>query len=252
MSNEGDIIVDDTNAYGIRLVCFDDYIYKHSVAVQRMWDEEVVHTILSHVVDGTDVLDIGANIGLVTLGLLQRAVMSGRHIRKVHCFECDTRTFQLLITNLTLYPATQLYPFALSDTQQLCQSLVNEYNQGCNRIYSTIDAEVGEARHEYSFLPSDSTHVDKISFLSIPLDSILYQFPVRVSVVKLDVEGFELNVLRGATVFLERHRPVIIIEVWAIHWEKARDFLAGLRYSRWERLVNPHYNNEDYVFYPDA
>jgi len=32
-------------------------------------------------------------------------------------------------------------------------------------------------------------------------------------VIKIDVEGFELNVLRGARLTLEKHRPLLFLEI---------------------------------------
>lgn len=36
---------------------YDDYIYKHSIAVDKFWDEEVVDKIISHIKPNTDILD---------------------------------------------------------------------------------------------------------------------------------------------------------------------------------------------------
>lgn len=248
MSETISIVVNDNNAYGVRLTCFKDYLYHHSVAAQRIWDKEVVEEIVSHLVDGTDVLDIGANIGLVSLGVLQQA--RGR-LRSIHCFECDTRTFQLLVSNLSPYSAVKMYPFALGDSQQLCNTAVNIYNQGCNRIYCTKDAIAGERSCSAPIDQEQLCLEHHVFILSIPLDSIRYQFTNRVSVVKIDVEGFELQVLRGATAFLRQHCPIIVIEIITSHFEEVRSFLAGIRYTTYRRILNPLYLNEDYVFFPD-
>ena len=47
----------------------------------------------------------------------------------------------------------------------------------------------------------------------VPLDSLIDNFDKRVSVMKIDVEGFEYNVLFGACKFIEKHKPIIIIEI---------------------------------------
>jgi FkbM family methyltransferase len=247
------LVQNNNNIYGRVLFSYDDYIYQHSILVGRLWDEEVVDTILQHVKPGTDVLDIGANIGLVTLGVLQQAAARGIPRPAIHCFECNINTFNMLTYNTTGCPSVSLYSFALGDKTQLCNVTQLPQNMGCSYIYQARD-EHGQESYDYSSMIPTDIHVQTgNSFVvCLPLDSILYQFTRPISVVKIDVEGFERQVLRGARSLLMAHRPVVIVEIWKIHETEVIAFFESIQYSRWERLKNPHYNNEDYVFYPDA
>ena len=246
------VLVDKDNVYGRQLACFNDYIFQHSVAIGRLWDEEGIDTLLEHIADDTEILDIGANIGLVTLGLLQKAQQRGIRIHAVHCFECDPFTFGLLHGNLAHEPRVKTYPFAIGDIQQICQMTHNTYNRGCNYIYHTSDS-TGETQYDYTTfrLKGVETNRPSIQVLSVPLDSILYQFKKRISVLKIDIEGFELQALRGAIKLLQMHRPVVLVEIWPINLERIMSLLKGIGYSHMEKVENPHYCNEDYVFYPD-
>jgi len=48
-----------------------------------------------------------------------------------------------------------------------------------------------------------------------PLDEILTELGVeRVDFIKIDVEGSELEVLRGLTRTLKRYRPKVVVEIW--------------------------------------
>ena len=46
-----------------------DYIYNNSVITNEFFDFEVCKTILEYATPDSDIIDIGANIGLVTLGI---------------------------------------------------------------------------------------------------------------------------------------------------------------------------------------
>lgn len=247
------VVVSTENVYGRQLAGFNDYIFQHSVAIGRIWDEEVIDTLLEHIADDTEILDIGANIGLVTLGLLQKAQQRGVRIHAVHCFECDPFTFTLLHHNLQHDPHIKMYPFAIGDTQQICEITNNSYNAGCNYIYHTADSK-GETEYDYTtFRPTGNQEVVRpsIQVLSVPLDSILYQFKKRISALKIDIEGFELQALRGAIKLLQMHRPVVLVEIWKINLEPVVTLMKDIGYSRFEKVKNPHYPNEDYIFYPN-
>jgi hypothetical protein len=87
----------------------------------------------------------------------------------------------------------------------------------------------------------------------IPLDSVLYQFQSRrVSVVKIDVEGFECEVLLGAKAFLARHRPVVIVEAWRVYQEKVFHLMKDMGYGSPSKLADADHFMDDYVFYPDV
>jgi FkbM family methyltransferase len=58
------------------------------------------------------------------------------------------------------------------------------------------------------------------------LDDISSPFEVReLAVLKIDAEGFDIDVLKGGRSFLERHNPVLIVEFW----EGGADIRAWLK-----------------------
>ena len=80
------------------------------------------------------------------------------------------------------------------------------------------EAQVGEAaeqsrRHgekrRYSFREGIAKVERRIAV--VPLDSLKFDLPI--SLIKIDTEGFELKVLRGASRLISEHRPYIAVEV---------------------------------------
>jgi FkbM family methyltransferase len=63
------------------------------------------------------------------------------------------------------------------------------------------------------------------------LDDISVHFDVReLAVLKIDAEGFDIDVLKGGKSFLERHDPVLIVEFWE-GGDDIRDWLKAAGYS---------------------
>jgi len=67
------------------------------------------------------------------------------------------------------------------------------------------------------------------------LDDICREIRTRISLIKIDVEGHELEVLLGSVDTLRRHRPVLLIEIEQRHSpvpiSETFDFLMSLGYS---------------------
>ncbi|WP_218919278.1 FkbM family methyltransferase [Burkholderia sp. FL-7-2-10-S1-D7] len=70
---------------------------------------------------------------------------------------------------------------------------------------------------------------------SCTLDTL--NFPKSPALIKIDVEGLELDVLKGGTAFLERHGfPPLLLEAWNLEWFSEKraallDYLKTLGYT---------------------
>jgi FkbM family methyltransferase len=81
------------------------------------------------------------------------------------------------------------------------------------------------------------------------IDSLLFD---SVSLIKIDVEGHELDVLRGATRTLKNLMPWLIIEVWDHHRTAVCSYLDNLGYVRFTlRELTPYEGSaQNLVFLP--
>jgi FkbM family methyltransferase len=248
-----DIITLNNNIYGVDIKCFNDFIYKKSISLDKLWDEEIIDEILNNLEENTDIIDIGANIGLITLGILKKANQNNTKINNIHCFECDPKIITLLSYNISSIKNIIMYPFALSDTQELCNMTTLEENMGCNYIFKSNNNEK-EINYDYSMLFRTSNHKQNTNtnILAIPLDSIKYNFKKKVSIIKIDVEGYEIKVIKGAMDIISIYRPIIIIEIFEkINFKQVMELFINLNYKRYKKIQNKMYNNQDYVFFPD-
>lgn len=68
--------------------------------------------------------------------------------------------------------------------------------------------------------------IEKIDVKTDRMDNVI-PITLPISLIKIDVEGAEYQVLKGATGILEKQRPVIIFE----HGLGASDFMERLSYD---------------------
>jgi FkbM family methyltransferase len=147
------------------------------------------------------VLDIGANIGAHTLHLAQLVGPDGR----VMAFEPTDFAFRKLSRNLELNPS-----LAARVEARHCFLTANDGAGVPEAIYSSwpLAVEAGlHAKHLGREMQTEQAQ-------SRSLDSILSECADRkVQLVKLDVDGFECDVLRGATAMLREVRPIFVMEL---------------------------------------
>lgn len=159
-------------------------------------DDLVVFERLAHHIPHATVLDIGTNVGhhafvFATLGW------------DVLAFEPNPELWAIVEAkvNAAKLPNIHLNKFGLGDTDEvLVFSIPDLSNSGTGQFH-----KVGSA------LPEGS--------LRLPIrqgDSCLAQLGIeKIDVVKIDVQGFESQVLNGLRATLERDRPILCVEVGA-------------------------------------
>lgn len=147
------------------------------------------------------ILDVGANEGLVSLAALKSYPDS-----KVICFEPVKETFLKLQKNLSRFKErTFWFNMALSDLAGQADIKITNYSP----------ANCFEPPSE--FYKSMNPTIEIIGTQTVVvcrLDDICREFPSQsIDILKIDVEGHELNVLSGGENFISSHVDTIIIEI---------------------------------------
>ena len=165
---------------------------------------------------GSTVLDIGANIGAYTL-LLSRLVGSEG---KVYAFEPTTYAFDKLRRNLALNP--EVASRVVAEQVQLVR--IGSENSA-SEIYSSWKVTGNQVRHPKHLGIAQPTTGAK----TFTLDSYCERAGVKkIDFIKLDVDGFESDVIAGALKVLQRDRPVICLELAPYALTERRSSLAEL------------------------
>jgi FkbM family methyltransferase len=179
------------------------------------FEEQIYEAIIR---PGDYCYDVGANVGDVSLFLARLAGPSG----KVIAFE------PVLVIYETLRVAVErdshlkapiiTHPYGLAESEKQAEINVPKGLFG-----------MGSMAPRENWSRVQETHqIDSYDCRFIPLDSLISQKKqVPPDFIKIDVEGAELYVLRGAAELLNRYRPLMLIEVFS-PWERA------FGYGPWE------------------
>lgn len=139
-------------------------------------------------------LDVGANIG-------NHAIYFAEHFAEVHAIEASERPFALLELNAKLYGRGRVHP--------ICRGLSDKTET------LTFIQKPGEVGSSYFAEKADDRGSGQvISLATMPGDDLLQDMPPTrpIRLIKVDVEGFELRVLRGLEATIQQHRPIILLE----------------------------------------
>lgn len=198
----------------------DNYI-ENSILTTGTYESEIHKIISFSLKPGEVALDIGCNLGLQSLRMSKIVGASG----KIISFEPLDYLRKKSKRNFHLNNANNinLLPYALSDKEDTLEITIDEniFNQG---TFSLLQQPTGNSKQVIPIKIGDD--LEEIKSLT------------TLSLVKIDVEGFEFNVLKGLESTLERFRPRIIFEYDKNYWQRnmqdifeCYNYLAGLNYT---------------------
>jgi FkbM family methyltransferase len=166
------------------------------------------------------VLDIGANLGSYCIPLAKKHP----HI-KFEAFEPQRIVNYQLCANIIINGLENVnsYEVGLSDKEEAIELVMPDYTVEGNIGAFSIDKEVRDNEYECS----SKGVTDELQLTT--LDALGYE---NVKLLKIDVEGHELEVLKGGTETLKANNyPPIIFEAWTWkpwYQEKRKELFAYL------------------------
>jgi FkbM family methyltransferase len=158
---------------------------------------ERMYLIIDSLSDGAVVIDGGANIGFVTVPLSRRLESKSA---KILSFEAQKRLFYALAGTVAINDLynVHVYNQALGDTIGVVRMPDVNYHEVDDYGSVSIDSEVPA----FDYTDPNLTQMVTIDSLNLP----------KVDFIKLDVEGYEPNAIRGAAETIKAHRPWLWVE----------------------------------------
>lgn len=162
-----------------------DYI-KNELRSGKPWDPHLLPVLQKHIKPGSTVLDVGAHIGTMSIPMSRWVGPEGR----VYSFEPQKKIYRELVKNLEINRITNVVPlrFAAGD-----RSAIIEMGRSPKRNEGHTSIGHGGDRAELRTL-------DSFGFRNL-------------SLVKIDVESHENEVIDGARETLLAQHPVVLLEI---------------------------------------
>jgi FkbM family methyltransferase len=199
--------------YNVFTIADDEYIGP-TINAGHEWDGWMREDVQKYYVSGTEIFDIGANIGYNSLMFSDYG--------PVYAFEpVYHKIVDLNIENNKLKHQIHSVPIALSNNSETVNMyLPNKVKTTGLRNYGGTSIHVDEG----------TDHSNKTVVMCRRLDDIYYD-KGNVSFIKLDVEGHELQVLEGAKKVITKNLPTILVELIDYENSKVPSFLKDLGYT---------------------
>ncbi|MFC2096492.1 FkbM family methyltransferase [Bacteroidota bacterium] len=179
--------------------------------------------------DGESVIDIGANIGAMTYYFSKKLSNSA-----VHSFEPVLENLEVLkrVKNKFNLINVKIYPFALGNKNGHVNMIMPESNKvyfhGLSHVKQGYSSEDGR---------SYNVEIKK-------LDDLEDFAKIKISAIKIDVEEYEFNVLKGAEKLISKNRPMIYCELW--EGENRTNNIGFISNLNYRIFVNQNNNLTEY------
>jgi FkbM family methyltransferase len=168
------------------------------------YSDEVLRLLEQVLPEDGLVVDVGANVGIHSIAASRLAPRG-----QVHAFEPNPVTVGHLTENVRLNGAdnVSIHPIALGESPGELTFCSNDESAAASMVIEASPALLVDLVNARGNEHASAT----LTVNCETLDDALSGMP-RIDLVKIDTEGHDIDVLRGAKATLERCRPAVIIE----------------------------------------
>jgi len=184
--------------------------------VSEEYEEGVYEELKKAVKPDAVVLEVGAHVGIFTILMARWAGPGGR----IHAFEPTPKTRAALEEHLRLNELSErvtIIPSAVSDA---CGSM--DFYVVSNSPENTLSPSHTRLKNAAAIRINVTT-----------IDNYCEENSIIPSVIKIDIEGYELHALRGAKHILQKYSPVIVVEMHPMNWPE-----IGVERAQAEKILS--------------
>jgi len=167
--------------------------------ISSLFTEEILTNLSKIITKDSTVIDIGAQTG-------NMSVAYSLFADKVISFEPNPATFEVLEKNSQLNTNIYPYNYAVSDEEGPLEFHYSDYGF-CNGGFATrTETGIGVTGHTVP-----------IDVFGINLENFFQENHIKtnkISLIKIDAEGHDKDILKTLTNIINKHKPVLITEIY--------------------------------------
>lgn len=177
-----------------------------TIALQGQWERNITDRLTEFIKPNMTFFDIGANIGYFSLFVASLLKNTG----KVHAFEPINKLAEQIKKSVAVnnFNNITIHQVGLGDTEMETSINIRDENMGGSSLFDYKDLNL--------------VTISSIEKISIKTIDSLFTPQTKVDVIKIDVEGYELEALQGARKLLQAQHPVIFMEFSPIFYKQDR------------------------------
>ena len=192
-------------------------------------EEDLMNSLARLVSPGSHVAEVGCHIGWISLHLRKLVGNDG----KLYAFEPSPNNLPYLKANLASFDNVEIIELAVADRIGEATFYVEPLTGQNDTLVQ--DYAVFDNNRALAF--SDATY-KSITVGTTTLDTQFSKVDDAISLIKIDVEGAERDVLQGGEDFVRRHRPAIAIEVTR-EYDWVEQFFRNAEYAMFTERLEP-------------
>tara|TARA_B100000965_G_C19381698_1_gene664901 strand:+ start:71 stop:745 length:675 start_codon:yes stop_codon:yes gene_type:complete len=174
-----------------KIINFFDYFHQNRI-IRYLRDFEIKYFI-----------DVGSHKGEFLSYLLKLKY------KRIYCFEAQKDIFSILHKQYSKNKKIKLFNIGLADKNSIKQFYVNKISSSSTFSKSK---DTFFSKFKRFVLNSDNFYEKKYSIKTKKLDDLLLDKKMKDIFLKVDVEGFELNVLKGAKKLIKKNVKFVLVE----------------------------------------
>lgn len=187
-------------------VLFNKDVISSNIFVNGVYEKELLDFLIDltgkfGVLKNQSVVDIGSNIG-------NHSLYFSKHFKKVYTFEAHPKIFAVQKINVSEIKNIKSFNLGLGNVNKNLIMYENKFNLGGSSIRNKVGKEIKIKLKK----------LDNIKNLK------------NLKLIKIDVEDYELEVLKGSIKTLKKFKPIVAFESWSNHKPKI-NFLKNLGYN---------------------
>jgi len=201
--------------------------YQGDWEIRDVFTKEILNNYSKIIKPGSTAIDIGAHTG-------NMSVAYSLFAKKVLSFEPNPAVYEVLEKNSQLNPNIYPFNYAISDEEG---PLTFHYSDNgfCNGGFAT----------RTQFGVGVTGHVVPIDVWAVNLEKFIEENNIEInniSLIKIDAEGHDKDILKTLTNIITTHKPVLITEIYNglsyIEMQDLLDTIHSLGYKAYDEEIN--------------